>query len=233
MHSYTKYSERISFRKGALRLGAILLSATGLVTSCTGGSKDDEQALGAVALALLHGGNCVMGGVSFSRAGVTCAGNGATGTGTLTASGTSQDDLSIQIAFSLGSGGSIQFLGGSNLSAAGGVVNRGIGFQISASATTPLGITGSGTSVAALAGGTDAEKTFCLEMHLAETYGHLGGKAAACPSGTELLSAQALEKEGSTDLGGGAHGSNRGWGFVLSNASIQNITVNASRKFTE
>lgn len=235
MQSHAKYSGRIPFGR-ALHLAGFLLCATGLVTSCTGSSKADDQALGAVALALLSGSNCVMGGVSFSKAGVVCAGAGATGTGTLTAVGNSQDDLSIEITFSLGSSGSIQFLGGSNLSAAGGIVNRGIGFQITAAGTTPLGITGSGTSVAALAGGTDSAKTFCVEMHLAETYGHLGGKAAACPSGTEAIASLAvggIEKEGNVDLGGGAHGSNRGWGFVLSNASIQSISVNASRKFTE
>ena len=198
---------------------------------CSGSSQDDDQARGVALLAALGG--CSINGISLSASGVSCSGGVASGTGTLTAAGPSDHTLSMELQFSLGSGGSLQVLGGSNLSAADGVINRGIGFLINPAAAAPLGITDVGTPALGLAGATDQDQTFCLEIHLDETYGHIVGKPAVCPHGTEASGSQALDKDGDDDPGGGAHGANRGWGFILTNASVRSIALNAGRRFTE
>lgn len=203
-----------------------------LLANCAGSSKDDQQNLGALLLGALGG--CSIGGVTFqASSSVTCASGTASGTGTLTAVGNSQTKLSVQLTFRLGQSGQLDLVGGSNLSAGGGAVNPGVGIRIGTTAAAAFVGTGVDTATPLLAGGVDATKTFCLELHLDETYAHIIGKAANCPTGTELASAQQLEKDGGTSLGGPSPGANRGWGFILSNATLIGLTVNDNHRFTE
>ena len=198
---------------------------------CSGSAQKDSQDLGAIVLGAVGG--CVLGGISFSAVTAACSYGTASGSGTLTANGPSGETISAELTFALGAGGSIHLLAGANPSANEGVVNRGMGVSISSGGTRPLGISGAGADVPELKGGVSTDTTLCLEIHVDEIFGHIMGRTGFCPTATEAASAQPLMKAGTVDLGGGTHGSNRGWGFVLSNATIRSMVPSDGRKFTE
>ena len=219
-----------------LKLAAVLAISTAVSLSggvgcgsLLGGEDDDSQTQSIQALAvlgLLSG--CTIGGQTFTAsAGITCSGGGAVGTGTLIANANSSAVLSLQLDVLLGAGGSVEIIAGTDTS--GGSLSRGHGFNISTTQAQAFGPSVTGAVQAGGAAGT-ALKTYCLEMHTAETNVHLIADYSACVS--KAAAGANYNSEVTETLNNGAS-SFRGWGIILNNATVSSATVNSGEIFTD
>lgn len=99
-------------------------------------SDDDKQLQGAAILALLTSNQCSFDGVAFTAgSGVTCAAGAASGTGILVPSTTSSGDLSLQMTFTVASGGSVEIL--NNVSSVNGSLTSGFSFLAGTQTAAP------------------------------------------------------------------------------------------------
>jgi hypothetical protein len=167
---------------------------------------------GDTALALLLGisAGCVIGGQAFTpSAGVTCSGDTASGTGTLTAVG-NKDEVFMQLSPSIGAGGYLRVFAYApsgnitdtssvsvNISDAGVISNH----QNFLDTFSQTGI------------------TFCLEFH--GEHDHILYRNAAC-------STTAGSEAGFTKTG-----SQEAWGFELNNATLSNASFFSEGRLTE
>ncbi len=219
-----------NFRK--LSIVAALATAITFTANCSilnPSDDDDDQSLAAAALVLL-GQGCTVGASAFTAAGVTCSGGMATGTGTMFSTAAHGDDFSIQLDYTLGTGGTMYVLSG--LTGTTIDSNSGSGMYITTTAINgvrPTNVAGSATGLTAP--GTSSA-SLCLEIHYDESPDHIIANAAACPTGTVNTSTASFESE-ATAVSGTSDVTGTNWGFILNNATITNITVNATNKFVE
>ncbi len=198
-------------------LSILSLCQCSFLAQYQGGNDDQEN--GALILALAAG-QCILGGQSFTpTSGVSCRVDFAQGTGTLSATSTSRDDLSYQITFTVGNGGFLDALSG----AAPGSVATAHGMKLSPSGSHAHGKNGIPLEAmsAAMIAAANIPKIVCLEHHTKETDVHMVGDNGSCgtkPSGNAAFS--------STTSWGGRSGTS--WGFTLENASISQLSINAN-----
>jgi len=206
-------------------------------------SDDDQQLQGAAILALLTQNQCSFNGVSFTAgSGVTCAGGAASGTGTLIPSTTSSGDLSLQITFSVASGGSVEIQ--NNVAS----VNSGLtaGFSLLAGTGTRRARDGAGntkTFAAAFTISPDVSQQYCVDFHTEGSEQHVVMVKGACPStvtnmdNTVSCSASIFNSEATTCTGSAGTLSNNNkpgsaWGFILTNVVITEIRRNSSNRYS-
>ncbi|MBI3394452.1 MAG: hypothetical protein HY042_01315 [Spirochaetia bacterium] len=187
------------------------------------GADNADQERGA----LLVGGlalGCNLGGQIFKAgSGVSCSPQRAGGSGTLYATVPSGNDLSMELWFTLGSGGSLDVLGG----AAADTVALANGIKFGEPVTFFHGAMGSAQVASeTLVPVTGALMTVCVEFHETDSPILIIADDTPCTpkNVTEATSH-------TTGIVGTASG--RNWGFVLNSATIWKLSINPSPVFSE
>lgn len=207
------------------------------------GSDDSRQVQGAALLALLAQNQCSFNGVSFTAgSGVTCSGGSASGSGTLVPSTTSSGDLSLQITFSVASGGSVEIQ--NNVSSVNAALTQG--FSLLAGTGTRRARDGGGntkTFATAFTISPDASQQYCVDFHTEGSEQHVVMVKGACPTTVTTMdnsvscSASIFNSEATTCTGSTGTLSNNNkpgtaWGFILTNATITEIRRNSSNRYS-
>lgn len=229
------------FRKIIVLL--LAASAAGCGSLIGGKDSDDDKQTQAAALLALALGQCNIGGVSYTAgSGVTCSGGRAAGSGLLIPSTTSSGDLSLQITFSVSSGGSVEVV--NNVSSVTSSLSQG--FSILAGTGTKRARDGAGntkTFGSAFSITADQSQQYCVEFHTAGSEQHLIMTKGACPSSVTTMdntvscSSTVFNTEATTCTGSTGSMSNNtkqgtAWGFILTNAVITEITRNTSNRYS-
>lgn len=214
------------FKNATKPCRAILLALSLLFLSCVqaglineNGEEDTEHLVAILLLAIQP---CTIGGYSFSKSGLDCTLNGASGSGTLTALAAKNEFVSFTLDFQLyDTGSSIQVVTGGTPETDSTTANY---YKIMTGATELVGVTS--TSAGVTAGTSD--QSWCFETHFEENPDHMIFDNYPCASKAVSSAQKDAEGTGVTrDTTGGT------WGFVLTNAGITGLFVNQAEVFSE